>query len=194
MDFLTGRIELLDRAQELDPLSLIVPSVRGWARVFARRYEEALRFLEEVLLIDSEFHLALWFEGEALVELGRYDGGILALTRAYELGGRTSRLLGYLGYAYARGGQHDRARESLAELEARAKQHLYVPPYFLALVLSGLEENDRALDRLEQAHREGDTMLRDLKADPHWDRLRSMPRFIELMRKLDYPDPPVTRS
>jgi hypothetical protein len=32
--------------------------------------------------------------------------------------------------------------------------------------------DDRAIDRLEQAHRVGDTVLRDLKADPHWDRLR----------------------
>jgi hypothetical protein len=29
--------------------------------------------------------------------------------------------------------------------------------------------------------------LRDLKADPHWDRMRSMPRFEALMRKMAYP-------
>jgi hypothetical protein len=49
------------------------------------------------------------------------------------------------------------------------------------------------LDRLEQAYREGDTMLRDLKADPHWDPMRSLPRFQQLMRKMAYPQPPKNR-
>ncbi len=181
--------DLLARAQELDPLSLIVPSVQGWARVFAREFEEALPYFQQVLRINPDFHLALWFQGEALVELQRYDEGIAALERAYELGGRTSRLLGYLGYAYGRAGREERARKSLAEIEARGQQHGYVPPYFPALVLSGLGEHERALDRLEQAFREHDTMLRDLKADPQWDRMRPLPRFAELMKKMAYPEP-----
>jgi tetratricopeptide (TPR) repeat protein len=184
--------ELLDRAQEFDPLSLVVPSVQGWTRIFARRFEEALPFFEEVLRIDPDFHLALWFQGEALIELERYEEGISALGRAYELGGQTSRLLGYLGHAYGRAGRVERARECLTELEARAQRHDYLPPYFPALVLGGLGDNERALDRLEQASREGDTMLRDLKADPHWDRMRALPRFEELMRKMAYPKPPTT--
>jgi serine/threonine-protein kinase len=179
--------QLLDRAQELDPLSLVVPSVQGWTRFFARRFEQALPYYEQVLMIDPHFHLALWFRGEALVELERYDEGIASLERAYELGGQTSRLLGYLGYAYGRAGREDRARGSLAELDARQRCD-YVPPYFPALVLSGLGQYDGALDRLEQAYRERDTMLRDLKADAHWHRMRSLPRFQTLMQQMAFPD------
>ena len=184
---------LLDTAHEFDPLSLVVPSVQGWARIFARRFDEALPFLDGVLRIDANFHLALWFQGEALTELGRYEEGITALKKAYELGGQTSRLLGYLGNAYGRASEPDRARECLVELGAREQRQDYVPPYFPALVLSGIAEHDRALDRLEQAYREGDTMLRDLKADPHWDPMRSLPRFQQLMRKMAYPEPPKSR-
>jgi tetratricopeptide (TPR) repeat protein len=188
--FFDRSYELLERAHEFDPLSLIVPSVQGWARIFARRFEEALPLLEGVLRIDPDFHLALWFQGEALVELRRYEEGIDALKRAYELGGQTSRLLGYLGNAYGRASQPDRASECLSELEAREQRHDYVPPYFPALVLAGVGKHDQALDRLEQAYREGDTMLRDLKADPHWDPMRSLPRFQLLMRKMAYPELP----
>ena len=179
--------QLLNRAHELDPLSLIIPSVQGWAYVFARRFADALPFMERVLAIDPAYHVALWFQGEALIELERYDEGIDSLTRAYELGGRTSRLLGYLGYACGRAGQAIRAQECLAELEAR-ELHQYVPPYFPALVLCGLGEHDRALDRLERAHASGDTMLRDLKADAQWDRMRSLPRFEALMQAMAFPD------
>jgi TolB-like protein/Flp pilus assembly protein TadD len=184
--------QLLGRAQEMDPLSLLVPSVRGWARIFARQFEAALPILEEVLRIDPGYHVALWFKGEALVELQRHEEGVASLDRAYQLGGRTSRLLGYLGYAYGRAGQAERARECLAELESRERRQEYVAPYFPALVLSGLEDHAGALERLERAYAGGDTMLRDLKADPQWDRMRSMPRFEALMRKMAYPAPTPT--
>ena len=64
-----------------------------------------------------------------------------------------------------------------------------MPPYFPALVHCGLGETEHAVDRLEQAYAVRDTMIRDLKADPHWDRLRSEPRFEALMRKMAYPHP-----
>ncbi len=168
-----------------------MPSVQGWARFFNRRFEDALPFYRHVLRIDPDFHLALWFLGEALVELGEYEEGVGALERAYELAGRTSRLLGYLGYAYGRAGRQDRARDSLAELDAR-RQRSYVPPYFPALVQSGLGQYNLALDHLEQALRERDTMLRDLKADAAWDRMHSLPRFETVMQRMGFPDPPKT--
>ena len=179
---------LLKRAQELDPLSLVIPTVQGWTYFFARRFADALPYYRRVLAVDANHYLALWFLGETLVELGNYDEGIAALDKALALSGRISRLLGYVGYAYGRAGRGDDARRMLAELEARERNQ-YVPPYFPALVHCGLGETEHALDRLEQAYAVRDTMIRDLKADPLWDRLLSEPRFEALMRKMAYPQP-----
>jgi TolB-like protein/Tfp pilus assembly protein PilF len=180
---------LLARAAELDPLSLVVPSVQGWVRYFARSYEEALPFYRRVLNVDPDYQVAQWFLGEALVELERYDEGIEALRRALHLSNRSSRLLGYLGYACGRAGRQAEALEILGELQQRERER-YVPPYFPALVLSGLDRTDAALDRLEEAVRRSDTMLRDLKADPPWDRMRHLPRFDALMRLMAFPPAP----
>ena len=181
--------ELLRRAHELDPLSLIVPTVQGVTYAYARSYDEALPFFSQVLGVDPDFHPALWYQGRVLVELNRYEEGIDALKRAHELGGKPPRLLGYLGYAYARAGDTRRARQCLDELRALAQQERYVSPYFPALILSGLEEHESALDRLEQADATGDQMLWDyLKVDPQWDRMRALPRFQALMRKIAYPE------
>ena len=179
---------LLRRAQELDPLSLVLPSVQGLAHIYERKLDQSLPFFADVLRIDPDFHTALWYQGQALVELGRYEEGLRSLGRAYELGGRSSRMLGYLGYASARAGLSERARECLDELKARADQGQYVPPYFLALVHSGLHEQGAALDLLEEAYARRDTMLRDLKVDTPWDELRGLPRFTSLMEKLAYPN------
>jgi TolB-like protein len=180
---------MLDRAEELDPLSLLIPSVKGWVRVFARKPEEAVPFCRRVLEINPNYFAAHWFLGEALVELGDHEGGIAALKTALELSGRIARFFSYLGYAYGRAGRAEEARAMLAELDSRSATQ-YVAPYFFAIVHSGLEETDLALARLEQAYEERDAMIRDLKADPRWDRLRSEPRFQALMEKMNYPNPP----
>ncbi|HSE43210.1 MAG TPA: hypothetical protein VLH08_20800, partial [Acidobacteriota bacterium] len=145
-----------------------------------------LPYFHRVLAIDSNYHLALWFLGETLVEMERFEEGIHTLERALELSGKTSRLLGYTGYAYGRAGKKDEALQKLVELQKR-QTNQYVPPYFLALVYWGLGEKELALDQLEQAYTNKDTMIRDLKADAQWDRLRGEPRFQELMKAMDYP-------
>ena len=182
-----GAQAMLDRAAELDPLSLVVPAVKGWVRFFAGDYRRAEADLRAVLAEDPHFHLATWFLAETLVELGEHAEGLATFERALAQSGRIARMLGYAGYAYGVAGQPEPARRLLAELLERERQG-YVPPYFLALVHCGLGEVDLALDRLEQAYAARDTMLRDLRADPHWRRLGSSPRLEALLARMAYPD------
>lgn len=185
-DFARSHI-ILDRAAELDPLSLVVPSVKAWIRFFAGDYRRAEAELRAVLAEDPQFHIATWFLAETLVELGEFSEGLETFERALAQSGRISRMLGYAGYAYGVAGQVDVARQMLGELQER-ERHGYVPPYFLALVHCGLGEVDLALDRLEQAYAVRDMMLRDLKADPHWRRLGNPPRLAALFERMAYPD------
>jgi tetratricopeptide (TPR) repeat protein len=171
------------RAEELDPLLLVIPAARGWFTLFAGRAEEALAILRRVLALDAGLHPALWFAGQALTALGRHDEAVAALTMALELAGRTGRLLGYLGYALGRGGREAEAHDLLTELRARSREG-YVPPYFRALVHMGLGEREAALDRLNEAWAVRDTMLRDLGVDPPWWELRSEPRYQALLASL----------
>lgn len=177
----------LNRAAEKDPLSLLIPSVQGWVRFFERRFEEAIPYFHRVLAIDSNYHLALWFLGETLVEMGRFEEGIHSLERALDLSGKTSRLLGYTGYAYGRAGKKEEAHQTLNELKKRQAQG-YVPPYFLALVYCGLGEAALAIDQLEQAYATKDTMIRDLKADAQWDTIHHEPGFQKLLQTMAYPN------
>jgi serine/threonine-protein kinase len=180
-------LELLKRAQELDPLSLVIPSVQGWTYYFARQYDEAVARCRRVLEIDPEFMAAHWFLGQALIETGQHDQAIRELETAIALAGPRSRLTGYLGYALGRAGRQAEARAKLAELDSAAREH-YVPPYFFALIHAGLAETDRACDRLEEAWNTRDVMLRDLLVDAAWDRMRAEPRFAALMEKMNYPE------
>jgi tetratricopeptide (TPR) repeat protein len=178
-------MELLKRAEELDPLSLTIPSVHAWLYYFARRYDEAIGRLRRVLEIDPQLMAAHWFLGQALGEIGRYDEALVHLQTAFDLN-PVSRLTGYLGYLLGRAGRQSEARARLGDLESRTSDH-YVPPYFFALIHAGLGEHNLALDWLDTAWKERDAMLRDLLVDPPWDGLREEARFAALMAKMNYP-------
>jgi tetratricopeptide (TPR) repeat protein len=84
-DFLTamGRfdeaIQSTKRAQELDPLSLVVSRGAAWPLFFARRYEEAIAQLQRTLTLDSTYVSALSLLGRAHIENGQYVEGLAEL-------------------------------------------------------------------------------------------------------------------
>ncbi len=76
----------------------------------------------------------------------------------------------------------------MAELEALKKmsQGGQVLPFNLALVYLGLGDHARALDNLERALAANSQMLAWLGRDAIFDPLRSEPRFMALMKKLNF--------
>jgi serine/threonine-protein kinase len=182
-------LESLARSEELDPLSPMIPANRGWIHYFARRYDQSVAALREVLALNPEHGPAHWFLGMVRVAQGDLDGAIESYRAAIARTGRISRLLGYMGHAYGRARRPEEAQALLQELRQRATD-TYVPPYFAALVLAGLEDRAAALDELEAAYAQGDTMLRDVFVDESFDTLRDDPRFQRLISQMHLPYEP----
>ena len=97
--------------------------------------------------------------------------------------GRDPWILWDLGYASAVSGQHDQARQVLAELHERA-QHVYVRSLVFAWVSIGLDQKDQAFAWLEKAYEEHEPYLTLLHADPVYDSLHADPRFTVLLQKI----------
>ena len=91
-----------------------------------------------------------------------------------------------LGYVHARVGHRVQARQILQQLADTAKER-YTPALAFAMVHVGLGENDQALNWLEKAHEERFNRLAYLKHEPVWDPLRSDPRFVDLLRRINLP-------
>ena len=70
----------------------------------------------------------------------------------------------------------------LGQLNELSK-HKYVPGDFRAVVYVGLGEKDKAFEWLEKSYEERRAV--DLKADPAFDPLRSDPRWIDLLRRMN---------
>jgi serine/threonine protein kinase/Flp pilus assembly protein TadD len=171
------------RAQELDPLSLIINTIVGRTFYFARRYDQAIEQLRKTLELDPNFVQAHFHLGRAYVQKGMFEEAIPEFQKVIELTGDSPQAVAQLGYSFARSGKKPEARklvDQLKELSTRG----YVTNYHLAILYSGLGEIDQALECLEEASKERSSEIVFIKVSSEFDSLRSHPRFLDLLRRM----------
>jgi TolB-like protein len=174
----------IQRARELDPLSLIINTDFGWVYYLGHRYEEAIAQYQKALELDPNFTLAHFDLSLAYSALGRHDKAIAEMQNAR---GRGPEYLAGLGYVYAVAGRRAEALATLAELQRLANQQ-YVPPYHFAWIYTGLEDKDKAIALLQQVYADHTQHVVDFKTVPMFDSLREDERFQELVQKVGLPD------
>ena len=177
-------IAQVERAVELDPLSLSLQANRALLDYFAGRYDEAEGRLREILKTDSTHTLVKW--GLALVaeQQGKPEQAIAILE---SIAGQSLLRRSTLAHAYAVAGRRDRAEIMLAAFRSEAAKK-YVPSYYFALVYTGLGQHEQALRHLERAYEERSTVLAYLRIDPRLAPLRSHPRFLALVKRMEGED------
>jgi eukaryotic-like serine/threonine-protein kinase len=176
----------IKRAHQLDPLSLAVNIALGDVSYYTRRYDEAVEQYGKTLEIDSNFAAAHSRLGSAYLQKAMYAEAIAEIEKARALSGGKPLIVAGLAYAFAVANEKDKARDLLDELKERSKQE-YVSPYYLAMVYASLDEKNKAFKCLEKAYKERSSWMPRLKVEPKFDRLRSDPRFADLLRRVGLP-------
>lgn len=176
----------IQRAHELDPLSLIIHTDIGFALYYARQYDQAIAQLRTTLEMTCQFPLAHLWLGRAYQQQGRYAEALAAFREASMGLGEWPVTIAAMGYVYGVSGQTAEAHRVLAQLHQLA-QHRYVTAYGVALVYAGLGEHDHAFAWLQKALEERTHWLVWLKLDPRWDGLCADPRFVDLLRRIGLP-------
>ena len=171
------------RAQELDPLSLIINTLHGSFLYYARRDDEASARLQKTIELDPNFWLARVVLGKVYISKGKYPEAITEFSKATELSGGNSEPLSMAGCTWAMAGDPAKARAVLKELKSLSSQR-YVPAPNVALLCSMLEERNEAFVWLEKAYQDRDMRLCRLKVDPRWDAMRSEPRFVAILKRI----------
>jgi serine/threonine-protein kinase len=174
-------IALQRRAQELDPLSHRLDAVSTLMR--AGRYHEALMGARNAVELDPGHDRSRATLGWAYVLSGRPDEGLVELERAVALSPNSTLWLGQLGQAYAMTGRTEKAREVLRQLETRGRT-VYVSPYHLAYVQTGLGEHDRAVELLERAAAERAGAVYGIRGSFLFAPLHRHPRFQALLERM----------
>jgi tetratricopeptide (TPR) repeat protein len=179
-------IQELERARQLDPLSVEVNYSLGRALLCARQFDRAIQQFRETLRLDPSSYLAMWILAQAFECKGDFPEALRWYRKARQLEDN-SLLLAQIGGIYARMGDQHGARNILEQLQRRSvRQH--VPPDAFGILYFHLGEKDKAFLYLNQAFDEGAEDLVAYKVAPWIDPLRSDPRFQNLLRRMKFPD------
>jgi len=178
----------ITRAEELDPLSLIISSVHGWIYYEGREFDRALYQFTKTLEMDPKYVPALLDLGASYLRNGEYSKAISKFEEAKTADGETGRILADLAQAYALSGQKSEALKTLHRLEHPLKAG-FVSTWDLSLVHIALGDKTRAIELLEKAADERVGWVILLGVDPAFDSLRAEPRFEKLKQRLGIPRP-----
>ncbi|MBA3768764.1 MAG: tetratricopeptide repeat protein, partial [Acidobacteria bacterium] len=157
----------IKRAQELDPLSLIISSTAGWVFYNARQYDQAIVQLRQSIEMDPNF---LWSHrnlGWVYEQKGMYEEAIAEFQKVLDLSkGNAGEMA--LGHTYAVAGKRDEALKMIEQLKEKS-QRQYIAAYKFVMIYTGLGEKDLAFEWLEKAYKEHSPDLKNLKVDPRFD-------------------------
>ena len=173
----------IKRAQELDPLSLIINQGVGGKYLYARRYDEAMAQFRRTLELYPHFPPTHQRLGWCYAQKRMYDEAIAEMQRAVEFSGNSTQMIAALGYAYAAAGRRDAAQGIIVELERRSKES-YVDAYFVATIFAALGEKDEAFALLNKASAERSYWMPWINIDFQLDNLRSDSRFDALVQRV----------
>jgi serine/threonine protein kinase/tetratricopeptide (TPR) repeat protein len=175
---MTEAMAALNRARQLEPLSLITNARIGTLNSWMKRYETADSVLRRTLAIDPTYPVARIQRARVLSALGRHDEAIAALPPdSVRLGSYES---GIAGFVYAKAGRPADALAEARALEART----YVPAEGVAAIYAGLGDLDAAFRWINRAIDTRGVGLIFLAAESMYDTLRSDPRYPAVVQRI----------
>jgi TolB-like protein/DNA-binding winged helix-turn-helix (wHTH) protein/Tfp pilus assembly protein PilF len=172
----------IERARQLDPLSLIIATDRGEILYLSRDYDRAIAQVRGVLEMEPNFLQAHYILAFSLVQKGSFAEALADLEQ-WRRSDETPWSLMMEAYIHGRAGQRLQARHALQKLEQlHRRQPMDPAPLLLAHVGMGNTEDVFAL--FEQAYSEHSTALPSLRVNPLYDPMRDDPRFDRLMLRI----------
>lgn len=180
-------IAKIKRARELDPFSIIINTVLGWSYLYAGQYDNAIDQCHKTLELDPDFWGAHDCLAWAYQFAGHPEEAMSDRRKLAVLDGATPAELTQMEEAYKTGGLKGFWRWRKNELERAYSRGEYVREE-LAQAYAQTGEIDKAVDLLEKAYQERDSVVVYINTWPQFDPLREDPRFQELVRKMNFPE------
>ncbi len=174
----------MKKAENLDPLSLVINTDLAEILVLARKYDEAILQSRKALEMDPNFALAHNHLGQAYIQKHLYPEAIAELKKAVELSHGNPTCIANLARVNAAAGNKSEALMLLNDLKKRSS------PGFshgteIAIIYASLGNLDQAMTWLGKAYAERfnpGVLLR-----PGFDPLRADPRFKAMLRSVGMP-------
>jgi TolB-like protein/DNA-binding winged helix-turn-helix (wHTH) protein/Tfp pilus assembly protein PilF len=174
------------RALQLDPLTPTTNLQLGWVLYYARRHDESIAQLKKTLELAPDLGYANMELGMNYAQKRMYPEAVSECERAVSLAPEEQVTLGACGNVYGLAGRRKEALMLLDRLK-RLSVRRYLDPYNVACLYDGLSDNRHTIDWLERAYRERSASLYGIRVELWSDRLRSDPRFQDLLHRMNFP-------
>jgi serine/threonine protein kinase/Tfp pilus assembly protein PilF len=169
------------RAQQLDPLSLVINTSLGWQYYVVGQNDQAIEQLRKVLDIDPKFALARRILEEVYTQMGKHKEAVEEREKIVSLSG-SPELAASIEEDFVRSGYRGVLQSWLNGLTEISK-HGYVSSYSIAQAYIRMGEKEKAFSWLERAYEEHDSGLVSLGVEPMFASVRADPRFLDLLRR-----------
>lgn len=192
-----GRIEEgtaeIRRAQELDPLSLIINSMIGITYMIKGQDDLAIEQYKKTLEMDSNFPRAHAFLAKSYENKKLFEEAITA-HQTYSLlvqmpPAAVEKEIAEWRESFRINGEKGYWRKYIEILEQRSAQagSSSTPLTIIATLYIQIGEKEKAFSLLEEAYQKREVELLQIKKDPAWKSMLSDPKFIELQKRIGIP-------
>jgi tetratricopeptide (TPR) repeat protein len=149
----TEAIAEMQKAENLDPLSLIINADLAELLVIAHSYDESIQQSRKTIEMDPNFGLAHNQLAQAYLQKGMNQEAIAELQNAVQLSGSSPTCTANLARAYAATGRRDDARQLLNAL-MKSSNPGYSHASEIAVVYAALGDKDEAMTWVEKGYQE----------------------------------------
>jgi tetratricopeptide (TPR) repeat protein len=174
----------LDRAQELDPLSLQLSFMGGQISYFRRQYDPAIAKYRKLLEIDPNYGIAHLGLSETYFAKGEQPAAV-EQWQLYMIAIGFPAVAEDAKQTFAKSGVRGALQHRISRQSNPSKLEFYYP-WQVALDYARLGDKERAFFWLEKCYSER-AGLAFMKVDPGLDNLRSDQRFADLVRRVGFP-------
>jgi DNA-binding winged helix-turn-helix (wHTH) protein/tetratricopeptide (TPR) repeat protein len=180
-------IKHYETALELDPFSLQINMNLATTYYLKGEYERAVNLLNETIELEPNYMPTHFLLALVHIQEKRLPEAIAEFQLIYKLDEEAYLALGFMGYAYALAGERADA-ETLLNILQDISLRKYVSPYSMLVIHLALGPEERVFELLEQLYEECNDWLIWLKVSPELKDLRNDSRFIDLLRRIGFPD------
>ncbi len=166
-----------------DPMSPLLNAGLAFVFLLTDRYDRCIDQALTAIEVDPSMIFGYLSLGNAYEQKEQHAAAIEAYEKGMELGGPVAFYKAFIGHVRGKSGERAKACDIFQELQELAKT-TYVPLWYSAIIYDGLGERELAIEALERAYENRETLLVFLRTCPQLDSLRDDPRFQDIERRV----------